>query len=157
MAPETGRFDLGALNRKRRSSGERSADSINQRSSGIGAHGHTNLKRLRLGLQQGLGGQHMFDFAGADAKGQRAESAVRGRVAVAADDGHARLGAAKLRPNDMHDPLFAVVQVVKRDAELAESSSHVYWPYRLDLFYLMNHSPGLIRLWLASYRPLFFA
>ena len=28
----------------------------------------------------------MFNFAGADAVGQRAEGAVRGRVAVAADD-----------------------------------------------------------------------
>ena len=52
---------------------------------------HVHLKRLRLALQQALRGQHVLHFAGADAEGQRAERAVRRRVAVAADHGHAGL------------------------------------------------------------------
>ena len=36
---------------------------------------------LRLGLRQGLRGEHMLDFAGADAEGQRAEGAVGARCA----------------------------------------------------------------------------
>ena len=43
-------------------------------------------------LGQGLGGQHVLDLAGADAEGQGAEGPVGRGVAVAADDGHARLG-----------------------------------------------------------------
>ena len=64
-----------------------------------------DLQRLRLVLQQGLRGQHVLDFAGADAEGQRAERAVRGRVAVAADDRHARLRQPKFRPDDVDDAL----------------------------------------------------
>ena len=48
-------------------------------------------------LQQALRGEHVLHFAGADAEGQRAESAVRGSVAVAADDGQAGLGDAQFR------------------------------------------------------------
>ncbi len=46
---------------------------------------------LRRALQQALRGQHVLHFAGADAERQRAERAVRGGVAVAADHGHAGL------------------------------------------------------------------
>ena len=48
---------------------------------------------LGLRCKQALRGQDVLDFAGADAKGQRAKRAVRGGVAVAADDGHARAGS----------------------------------------------------------------
>ena len=40
-------------------------------------------------------------------------------VAVAADDGHARLGAALLRADDVDDALIVARHVVELDAELA--------------------------------------
>ena len=66
--------------------------------------------RHRLGphLGQRLGGQHVLDLARADAEGERAEGAVGGRVAVAADDRHARLGPALLGPDDVDDALVGV-------------------------------------------------
>ena len=48
-------------------------------------------------LGQGLGGEHVLDLGGPDPEGQRAEGAVGRGVAVAADDGHARLGQARAR------------------------------------------------------------
>ena len=56
---------------------------------------------LRLALQQALGRQHMANLRRADAEGQGPEGAVRRRMAVAADDGHPRLGQAQLRSHDM--------------------------------------------------------
>ena len=63
------------------------------------------LERLGLRLQQRLRGQHVLDFAGADAEGQRAERAVRRGVAVAADDRHAGLRVALLGADDVDDAL----------------------------------------------------
>ncbi|MHC3926908.1 hypothetical protein ACMZ4W_02013 [Brevundimonas naejangsanensis] len=54
-------------------------------------------------LQQALGRQHVTDFRGADAESQRSEGAVGGGMAVAADDGHARLGQAQFRSHDVDD------------------------------------------------------
>ena len=68
---------------------------------------HLHLEGLRLALQQALRGQHVLHFAGADAEGQRAERAVRGRVAVAADHGHAGLRESQFRPDHVHDALLA--------------------------------------------------
>ena len=62
---------------------------------------------LRRALQQALRGQHVLHFAGADAERQRAERAVRGGVAVAADHRHAGLREALLRSDDVHDALLA--------------------------------------------------
>ena len=45
---------------------------------------------LRFGLDQRLRRQHVLDFRGADAVGERAEGAVRRGVAVAADDASCR-------------------------------------------------------------------
>ena len=73
---------------------------------------------LRLVLRQGLGGQHMLHFAGANAECQRAKRAVRRGVRVAADNGHARLGDAQFRPNHVHDALLARVHVVELDAKV---------------------------------------
>jgi len=42
-------------------------------------------------LHEALRGEHVLDFAGADAERERAERAVRGSVAVSADDGLPRL------------------------------------------------------------------
>ena len=62
-----------------------------------------NLHRLGFELRQALGSQHVLNFAGADSKCERAECAVRGRVAVAADDRLSRLRDAELRPDDVND------------------------------------------------------
>jgi hypothetical protein len=59
----------------------------------------------RTGAAQRLGRQHVLDLAGADAEGERAERAVRGGVAVAADQGRARQGETLLGADDMDDPL----------------------------------------------------
>ena len=75
------------------------------------------FERSRLLLAQGLRGQHVFDFAGADAERQRTERSVRRRVAVAAYDGHAGLRVPQFRTDHVHDALADIVQVVQLDAE----------------------------------------
>ena len=60
----------------------------------------------------------MLDLARADAEGQRAERAVRRGVGVAADDRHAGLGDAELRPDDVDDALAVGAERVDGDAEL---------------------------------------
>jgi hypothetical protein len=47
----------------------------------------------------------VLDLGRADAERQRAEGAVRRRVAVAADDRHPRLRQPLLGADDVHDPL----------------------------------------------------
>ena len=71
---------------------------------------------LGAALHQALRGQHVLDFAGADAKGQSAKGAVRGGVAVAADDGQAGLGDAQFGADDVHDALIAAGHIEQRDA-----------------------------------------
>ena len=71
---------------------------------------HAHLIGFRLVLQQALRRQHVLHFAGADAERQRAESAVRGRVAIAANHGHAGLRQALLGTDDVHDALLVAVQ-----------------------------------------------
>ena len=78
---------------------------------------HADLKGLRFPLQQALRGQHVLHFAGADAEGQRAERAMRGRVAVAADHRHAGLRQAQLRPDHVDDALAVAVHAQAADAE----------------------------------------
>ena len=60
----------------------------------------------------------MADFAGADAEGQRTERAVGAGVAVAADDGHAGVGDAHLRPYHVDDPLHVAFNIKEGDAEV---------------------------------------
>ena len=60
----------------------------------------------------------MFHFGRADAMRQRAESAVRRGMAVAADDRHARQGETLFRADDMDDPLPHVVLRIILDAEV---------------------------------------
>ena len=72
--------------------------------------------------------QDVLDLRRADAEGQRAEGAVRRRVAVAADDHHAGLGVALLGADDVDDPLAGVVEPVELDAELGGVPLH-----RVDL------------------------
>ena len=80
---------------------------------------HHNAHRLGFILREALRGQHVFDFAGADAEGQRAEGAVRGRVAIAAHNCLARLRDAEFRADHVHDALVMAEHVEQRDAELA--------------------------------------
>jgi hypothetical protein len=70
---------------------------------GLAVDPHQHVLRL-LG-EQGLGGEHVFDLAGADPMGQGAECAVGGGVGVAADHRHAGQRGAALRADDMHDAL----------------------------------------------------
>ena len=77
-----------------------------------------NFHRLGFELRQTLGGEHVLNFASADSKRERAECAVRGRVAVAANNCLSRLRDAKLRPDDVNDPLILTVQVEKMHAVL---------------------------------------
>ena len=74
--------------------------------------------RLRLGLGERLGGEHVLDLARADPERERAERAVGGGVRVAADDRHAGLGDAELRPDHVDDALAVGADRVERDAEL---------------------------------------
>ena len=74
--------------------------------------------RLRALLDQALGGQHVLDLGGADAEGERAEGAVGGGMAVAADDRQAGLGEPQLGADHVHDALALGAQRVDRDPEL---------------------------------------
>src|SRR5690606_20411808 len=71
---------------------------------------------LRTILPDGLCGQHMGVFGLADAEGERAETAMRGGVAVAACQQRSRQRYALLRTDDMHDALLAAVQGEAADA-----------------------------------------
>ena len=57
-------------------------------------------------MLQALRGEHVLHLGRADAERERAERAVSGGVAIAADDGHARLGEAQLGADDVHDALL---------------------------------------------------
>ncbi len=80
----------------------------------VDEHAHV----LRFRLDQRLRREHMLDFRRADAMRQRAESAMRRGMAVAADDGRARQGEALLGTDDMDDALADVVLVEIFDAEI---------------------------------------
>ena len=71
--------------------------------------GALQLQRLRR--------QNMFDFAGADAKGQRANPAVAGGVRVAANNGCAGQREALFRPDNMHNSLSSGRGIDVTDAE----------------------------------------
>ena len=73
---------------------------------------------LRSDLGQRLRGEDVLDLTRADAERECPERPVGRRVAVAADDGHARQGAALLRPDDVDDSLAGVAHRVVGDAEL---------------------------------------
>ena len=67
----------------------------------------TNVHSFRFALHEALRGEHVLHFAGADAEGQRAERAVRGGVAVSANDGLAGLRDSEFGTDDVHDALIA--------------------------------------------------
>jgi hypothetical protein len=66
--------------------------------------------------QQCLRRQHMLDLARSDAEGERADAAVTGGVAVAADDRRAGQGEALFGADDMDDALFGRHRVDVADA-----------------------------------------
>ena len=99
--------------------GDEGQDDVLRRDPRLQAALHLDRERLRLRLEQALGGEHVAHLAGADAEGQGPEGAVGARVAVAADDGHARLGEAQLGADHVHDALALAAQGVEGDAELA--------------------------------------
>ena len=70
-------------------------------------------------LGEGLGGEDVFDLAGADAEGEGAEAAMGGGVAIAADEGGAGEGEAEFGADDVDDALVGVVEVHEGDAEVA--------------------------------------
>ena len=77
-------------------------------------HAHPLGSRLRQSLRR----QNMFYFARADAKCKCTERAMCCRVAVAANNCHARQCATLLGADDMHDALTRVAHRVKSDLEL---------------------------------------
>ncbi|KAG0927653.1 hypothetical protein G6F32_012824 [Rhizopus arrhizus] len=79
---------------------------------------HGDPKGLGLALQQALRGQHVADFAGADAERQRTERTMGGGVAVTADDGHAGLGEALFRCDHVDDAAVVRGHVEQLDAVL---------------------------------------
>ena len=85
-----------------------------------GGQGAGNLDRHRLGAlqRQRLSREHVLDLARPDPERQRAERAVRARVAVAAHDRHAGLRQAELRADHVNDALAVVAHREQPDAEL---------------------------------------
>ncbi len=81
--------------------------------------GDSDLEVLRLALQQALAREHVADFRGADAEGQRAKRAVRRGMTVAAHDGLSRLCDAKLRTDHVDDALLVAAEPVELYAEIA--------------------------------------
>src|SRR6185369_662298 len=78
----------------------------------------TELERFGKRWEQCLRGEDVFDFAGADAEGERAEGTVGSGLAGAANDRHAGLCVAELRADNVDDALLDIVDVVELDAEL---------------------------------------
>ena len=60
----------------------------------------------------------MSDFRSADAEGKGAECAMRAGMTVSADDGHAGLGAAEFRADDVYDTAARVAHAEQFDTEL---------------------------------------
>ena len=87
-----------------------------ERQAAFDRHAHV-LGRL---LDQRLRGEHVLDLGGADAEGQRAERAVRGGVAVAAHDRHARQGQALLGADHVHDAAARIVQAEVGHVEVGD-------------------------------------
>ena len=77
------------------------------------------MMRRRKGKSQGGARTRAADLTSADPEGERAEGAVRGGVAVAADSGAARKREALLGTDDVHDSLPAIVQTEVGDTKVA--------------------------------------
>src|SRR5262249_29549857 len=62
---------------------------------------------------------HMFDFRSPDTESERTECAVGAGVAVAADDGHARLCETEFWADDVHNSLLRRIDIKQPDAKFA--------------------------------------
>ena len=74
--------------------------------------------RLGLLLQDALRSQDHLHLGSADTERHGADGAMRGRMRVTADDGHARQGQALLRSHDVDDAVVRVHHPVVREPEL---------------------------------------
>ena len=79
---------------------------------------HVDGQRAGLSLQQALRGEHMSHLRRANAEGERAERAVRARMAVTANDRFPRLREPELRPDDVDDAPPGVPEPEELDAEV---------------------------------------
>ena len=90
---------------------------------------HGDAPHLQRLHRQALRRQHVAHLRRADAERDGAERAVRGGVAVAAGDRHARLRQPQLRADHVDDALVAAVEIEQPDAVLAavplERGEHV--------------------------------
>ena len=86
---------------------------------------HADLAQLRLRHREALCGEDVAHLRGADAEGDGADGAVGGGVAVAARDGHARLGEAELGADDVDDALLARRHVEELQVEVLHVAIHV--------------------------------
>ncbi len=89
---------------------------------GVGPFGKSAINRdphsFHALHDQALRRQEMLDVGSPDTKCQGAEGAMRGRMGIAARDGHAGQDLALLRSDDMKNALANVLQCVERDAVL---------------------------------------
>ena len=86
---------------------------------GVELSGDVDAERFWFcGCSQGLSCEDMFDFCGADSKGERGESAMGRGVAIAADDGEAGKGDPELRADDVDDALLFMAVAEERNTEL---------------------------------------
>ncbi len=76
---------------------------------------HADAHGAGHAVDQRLGGQHMLNLGRADAEAERAERAVGGGMAVAADHHHARPDHAVLGRDHVLDALQRIVGVEQRD------------------------------------------
>src|SRR5699024_11179163 len=63
-----------------------------------------------------LGAQHMLDFRCTDAERKRTECAMRSRVRITADNGHAGLCRALLRADDVDNALAWIAHAAQANA-----------------------------------------
>ena len=106
---------LRAVGADMRDNGERD---ILGRNAGGGPTIDDDAHPLRFFLPKGLCHEHVRDFRRADPKGIGAERAVRGRVAIAANDQQAGQRQSLFGTNHMHDALTWVAQAEQRDTIL---------------------------------------
>ena len=89
-----------------------------RRHTGMQRAGHIHGEGFERRLQQALRGKGLLDFARPNANRQRAECAVRRRVAITTHDGHAGLRQPQFRADDVHDALMLAREAIACDPEL---------------------------------------
>ena len=118
---------------------DRRQDQVLGRDAGAELAGVVDPHRARPFLHHALGREDVLDLGGADAEGQRAEGAVGGGVAVAADDRHAGLGDAQLRADHVDDALAVGAEAVELQPELLAVALQ---GFDLDAGELVGDQPG---------------